>query len=1729
MTLAVFDAGVKLNQAKDGDTNPANDHLTPKLGWTDLFDDNLGLEPENVPDVDGVDIEVQGSLLLDAFGVVLVKGSFKLQLGTVIGLGSDDAVGGTANTPAADTTYQAMVLTLGEDAFVGAQPVQVFIGVGGELEDNPAGVALGEDPTPLDFADDELNLDSGIGFYAELDNLSLITLKNNNKTPTNPADDKSYLGLQLRGLTATLIGIDGLTLAVFDAGVKLNQAKDGDTNPANDHLTPKLGWTDLFDDNLGLEPANVPDVDGVDIEVQGSLLLDAFGVVLVKGSFMLQLGTVIGLGSDDAVGGTANTPAADTTYQAMVLTLGEDAFVGAQPVQVFIGVGGELEDNPAGVALGEDPTPLDFADDELNLDSGIGFYAELDNLSLITLKNNNKTPTNPADDKSYLVMKITGFGASLIGVEPLTLSVWNVSVEVNQAKDTDTNPANDPPKLNWADLFDDNLGLEPASVPNVAPTVDVAASGSIVIDIDGFVQVFGSFAFSKKSAVPVTTVRTDGQTVDRTVDVITIGLEEVNVFVGAGPYFEDSATDANTVIDEDDPVNTDAVGLLLEDVSLALALFKPTTGLGSYYALMASAETVDLLGLDVGGSSAFSLTASGYRIEISGGSSGTPGVGAAIDFSKMQGGKYIVETGPGLEFAFDYTSTLQRVAIENAVLKIDSYLYVSGGLAFTRQLGLTVKLSDAAETERVVDAFAFGAGSVDLFAGESPSDYFADTDGNDVIDELDDRPVGATGLVLENVDFGLLIMRPSGIHAAFKATKYLALKATADFAGLVGIEDFKLSASGITVEYNTVKTTDTTDTRVVDFKKSFPDTDGPLTGDAAGYELDLGNGELLLNYDTKRLLVSIEVADLQISSYVFVHGAMAFEKTDDVWVSVIGDPTQTRMSVTTVGGQDLTMFFGANGPYWTDLDGNNDITWAFNSGFGDVASRTITAGSVTIGTTTYGVGDVLPMDVVGTLDADDAVLVFGNAAAGTEVRYGNIANYDTVDPGETGELNENAIGLAIVDADLALALLAPQDGTTTRYTALKASSEFVGFVGTDIFQLEASNVVVELNIATRPSATVPLPVVNFAASFPGGFAGIFAVFDTNKDKSISVEELNNALNYNHGRTEAITTVEQLADLLDIGGAPPAADDGIVSVSDVVALLENTFKVATSTPLGPTNLERIQAADSNHNGKYDSTDPTGYEVKTGGVSTYLDQAKRQIHASADNVLVQVSEFVYVSGNFAIDMGSRETVTIKTGIPANIGDVGATVITTLNTGLATLKTQVAAFKTTVQTEIQNAIATIKLQILGEIDSIVDLIFAQLNNALATAITNVTGALAGQVQTLTANLSATIGTQIDGMLANVTTGIPAPFDSLVKLLLKPVKEQITTAIQDSLKEALTGNIDRIAASVKTAIGQALAGTQLQIKAEIHAILEPQINRITAKLTQLSESVFDRITPVFTRLESLLKIQVGEGFATLQNVEVDVTAIGISDAIAFIGAGPYWTDLNGDHEVSWAFNTGNGNVASRTVSAGSVTIGSQTYGPNSILPANQVATVTAGVATVGGVNYGDINSDSDVDPNETRELNGNAIGLFVENLNMGLGIFEPVVGKQLPTFTAMKLTADSAGFVDGGSDIFEMVAEGITVELNLGGAVVPGPWTGTIDFLTSFPGPARLSSRRVTAWIREPRAPRSTWISRAGGSSPASSGRRSRSPSSCTSRAASRSRRAAPRQSRSRADCSPGSSAPP
>ena len=54
----------------------------------------------------------------------------------------------------------------------------------------------------------------------------------NNATPLVATDDKSYMALEISGLTAKLVGIEGLTFGMWNGAVKVNTATDTDNNVA---------------------------------------------------------------------------------------------------------------------------------------------------------------------------------------------------------------------------------------------------------------------------------------------------------------------------------------------------------------------------------------------------------------------------------------------------------------------------------------------------------------------------------------------------------------------------------------------------------------------------------------------------------------------------------------------------------------------------------------------------------------------------------------------------------------------------------------------------------------------------------------------------------------------------------------------------------------------------------------------------------------------------------------------------------------------------------------------------------------------------------------------------------------------------------------------------------------------------------------------------------------------------------------------------------------------------------------------------------------------------------------------------------------------------------------------------------------------------------------------------------------------------------------------------------
>ena len=76
-------------------------------------------------------------------------------------------------------------------------------------------------------------------------------------------------------------------------------------------------------------------------------------------------------------------------------------------------------------------------------------------------------------------------------------------------------------------------------------------------------------------------------------------------------------------------------------------------------------------------------------------------------------------------------------------------------------------------------------------------------------------------------------------------------------------------------------------------------------------------------------------------------------------------------------------------------------------------------------------------------------------------------------------------------------------------------------------------------------------------------------------------------------------------------------------------------------------------------------PVGYEVSTGADPVFLDyNGNQRIGASADTVELQLAEFVHVIGSFSFEKGPTNKVEVATGLPANLGDAVATLISAID---------------------------------------------------------------------------------------------------------------------------------------------------------------------------------------------------------------------------------------------------------------------------------------------------------------------------------------------------------------------------------------------------------------------------------------------------------------------------------
>ncbi|KPK35956.1 MAG: hypothetical protein AMJ65_16940, partial [Phycisphaerae bacterium SG8_4] len=553
-----------------------------------------------------VELRVTGTLMISIQHFVYVSGSIAVERRKLF-----------VKTVGSTTSTEVSVLSFG------ATDVTAFVGVGDDDLDGDGKV------------DDDAvsNLQSnGLGVSLSIFDLALVLMKPV-VSEGAPASTKSYFALKASG-GAQLVGIGSVSLA-GRLNISINSAKDtaitnGSSVPVVDFQASAILNPDTFGSSSGLKVSTGPDevndfviIDFNEdlLEVSGYVTLTIDEFVHLSGQFAFSKS-----GSPQTVRLTDDV----TTKDVNVLE------IGASDVNGFVGVGGPywVDSNGDGIIDGSD-TPAS--------DGAMGLVLSELEFGLALLK-----PTNTSDTASYYAVKASG-GAEIVGVTGLTIRADIIGVEVNGASG-DTRVVDFPASPAFAgdgglivetgpDL--DGAGGDPAPSVLLDFTDSVIkAYGDVTVIIDNFVYVSGGFAFTK-GGDPVS-VTVDGSS--KTVNILTVGANDVNAFVGTG----DPDSNGDGMFDStDDPAGNGAIGLEINSLEFGLALLKPVSlaDTSSYYALRATAEQIALVGVP-----GLILQADLLDVEINGASGPSSSATVpVVDFETSFGGGLVVQTGPDPE------------------------------------------------------------------------------------------------------------------------------------------------------------------------------------------------------------------------------------------------------------------------------------------------------------------------------------------------------------------------------------------------------------------------------------------------------------------------------------------------------------------------------------------------------------------------------------------------------------------------------------------------------------------------------------------------------------------------------------------------------------------------------------------------------------------------------------------------------------------------------------------------------------------------------------------------------------------------------------------------------------------------------------------------------------------------------------------------------------------------
>jgi hypothetical protein len=670
---------------------------------------------------------------------------------------------------------------------------------------------------------------------------------------------------------------------------------------------------------------------------------------------------------------------------------------------------------------------------------------------------------------------------------------------------------------------------------------------------------------------------------DVTVSTLTIGAGNVNVFAGLGGYFRDSNGDgrivSETYTDADgdiwlaDEVNTSASGFVLNNVGMGLGIFTELDTSDSYLALDISADEAGLVGMD-----ALDLYARGIDVVIN-----TEASGKVINFEKSFDEGYQVPDGTGNGAVLNESVVRTGVSVEQGLINLGGFASLQGSFAFdmgeTLEVDISTGLGDLAvlgdqvlESIGLLDLLAglglegtnlshfedvpvsvmtVAATGIEVFAGVGgpyKQDFNWDEDSNGDGNFYNDYyyNTGAIGLALSDVDFALAIMKTEMPVLDLVLDQFMAASFSAGFAGMVGVgEDVNnngiidtyipqdlngngirdvgeseftltsedtngngaldasvtLNARDISFSYNTgAKWGGVMGPAVIDFASSFRDFTEDSNGngvlddgedldfdgeiDTAAYAINAGNGVQYIDFDSSELRVDVGYGEMSFADFLSINGSFSFSQ---------------------VTNQQVVIDTGDLGELIAPLA---DVIGGDSSQMG------------------------LQVDML-TISATD---VYG--FAGINGTHSEDTNSDGIID-HRDEFDSNATGLAIQDADIAVALSTPSIAQIPglaefipSFLSVKASVHEAGLIGTDaILTANMQDVAVNINTLLPPTALLAtgagaavyagalaagaLPSIDFAASFAGEDLNNNGLLDagenTNGTNDMGEEELNRGL------------------------------------------------------------------------------------------------------------------------------------------------------------------------------------------------------------------------------------------------------------------------------------------------------------------------------------------------------------------------------------------------------------------------------------------------------------------------------------------------------------------------------------------------------------------------------------------------------------------------------------------